>query len=133
MSYRKDITAAGVGLALALFGTHMWVFQSYLSSRPTGPVPGQGLLRELSNHGHKFYVSDVEATGLALLWLAFLVSILLVGSIGMELSKSDRVPTVRSSTTIACSLLISIGVIYLLGWPIAAFAVSHGASLNFGM
>jgi hypothetical protein len=111
----------------------MWMFQSYLSSRPTRPAPDQGLVRAPSNHGHYFYVSDTEATGLALLWLAFLVSILVVGSIAIGLSKSDRAPTVRSSTIIGCSLLISVGAIDLLGWPIAALAVSHGASLNFGM
>jgi len=133
MSFRKDIAAAGVGLALAFFGTHMWMFQSYLSSSPTRAVPDQGVVRALNNHGHYFYVSDTEATGLSLLWLAFLVSGLVVGSLVVRLSKSDRAPTVRSSTIIAGSLLISIGAIYLLGRPIAAFAVSHGASLNFGM
>jgi len=133
MSFRKDITAAVVGLALAFFGTHMWLFQSYLSSSPTSAVPDQGLVHALNNHGHYFYVSDTEATGLSLLWLAFLVSGLVVGSLAIRLSKSDRAPSVRSSTIIACSLLISIGAIYLLGWPTATFAVSHGLSLNFGM
>jgi hypothetical protein len=69
--------------------------------------------------------------GLALLWLAFLVSILLVGSIAIGLAKPDRVPTLRSSTIIACSALISVGAIYLWGLSIAAFAVAHEVILNF--
>lgn len=133
MSLRKDMAAAGTGLTLAVFGTHMWLFQSYLSSRPTKPAPDQGMVQALNNHGHYFYVTNIEATGLALLWLTFLVGILILGSIVIKLPKPDRAPTVRSSTIIACSVLICVGAIYLLGWPIATFAVSHAFSLNFGM
>jgi hypothetical protein len=131
MSFRKDFAAAGVGLALAIFGVHMWMFQSYLSSHPTIPIPDRGFVHALNNHGHHVYLTDTEATGLALLWLAFLVSILPVGSIAIGLAKPDRAPTVRSSTIIACSVLISIGAIYLWGPSIAVFAVSHEVILNF--
>lgn len=132
-SFRKDSVATGVGLALAIFGTHMWMFHSYLASHPTIPIPDRGFVHAINNHGYHVYLTDTEATGLALLWLAFLVSILLVGSIAIRLAKSDRVPTVRSITIIACSVLISIGAIYLWGLSIAAFAVSHEVILNFGL
>ena len=129
ISFRKDIGAAGVGFCLAVFGTHMWIFQSYSSTHPTIPVPDRGFVHSLNNHGHHVYLTDTEATGLALLWLAFLVGILSVGSIG--LTHAERVATVQSSTIIACSVLIFIAAIYLGGSSMAAFAVSHGIILNF--
>jgi hypothetical protein len=66
-----------------------------------------------------------------LLWLAFLVGILSIGSTTVGLTPAERVATVRSSTIIACSVLIFIAAIYLWGSSIAAFAVSHGIILNF--
>jgi hypothetical protein len=131
MSFRKDIGAAGVGFSLAVFGTHMWMFQSYSSSHPTTPIPDRGFVHSLNNHGHHVYLTDTEATGLALLWLAFLVGILFVGSIAIGLTSAERVATVRSSTIIACSVSIFIAAIYLWGSSMAAFAVSHGIILNF--
>ena len=131
ISFRKDIGAAGVGFCLAVFGTHMWMFHSYSSTHPTISVPDQGFVHSLNNHGHYVYLTDTEATGLALLWLAFLVGILSVGSIAIGLTHAERVATVRSSTIIACSVLIFIAAIYLRGSSMAAFAVSHGLTLNF--
>ena len=109
----------------------MWMFQSYFSSHPRMPIPDQGFVHALNNHGAYVYLRDAEATGLALLWLAFLVSFLLWGSIAVGLSAVDRSPTKRSSAIIACSTLVSVGAIYLLGQPIVASAVSHGLILNF--
>jgi hypothetical protein len=129
--FRKDMAAAGVGFSLAVFGTHMWMFQSYSSSHPTIPIPDRGFVHSLNNHGHHVYLTDTEATGLALLWLAFLVGILSIGSTTVGLTPAERVATVRSSTIIACSVLIFIAAIYLWGSSIAAFAVSHGIILNF--
>jgi hypothetical protein len=109
----------------------MWMFQSYSSTHPTIPVPDRGFVHSLNNHGHYVYLTDTEATGLALLWLGFLVGILSVGSIAIGLTHAERVPTVRSSTIIACSVLIFVAAIYLWGSSMAAFAVSHGIILNF--
>ena len=129
MSWRKDIGAVGVGFALAVFGTHSWMFQSYSSSHPTIPIPDRGYVYSLNNHGHHVYLTDTEATGLALLWLVFLIAILAVGSTAIGLTNAERAGTVRSSTIIACSVLIFIAAIYLSGSSMAAFAVSHGVIL----
>jgi hypothetical protein len=128
---RKDIVAVGSGFAIAAFGTRMWVFQSYVSSHPKIPIPDQGFVHALNNHGSHVYLTDVEATGLALLWITFLASILLWGPIAIRLTKTDRIATRRSSIIIACSSVVSVGAIYLLGQSIAAFAVSYGVILNF--
>jgi hypothetical protein len=95
------------------------------------PIPDQGLVHAINNHGSHVYLTDTEVTGLALLWIAFLVGVLLWGIIAIGLAESDRVATARSSTILACSTLVSVGAIYFVGQSIAAFAVSHGVILNF--
>jgi hypothetical protein len=130
-SLRKDIAAAGSGFSIAAFGTRLWISQSYLSSHPRMPIPDQGLVHAINNHGSHVYLTDTEVTGLALLWIAFLVGVLLWGIIAIGLAESDRVATARSSTILACSTLVSVGAIYFVGQSIAAFAVSHGVILNF--
>jgi hypothetical protein len=130
-SSRKDIAAAGSGFSIAAFGTRLWISQSFLSSHPRMPIPDQGLVYAINNHGSHVYLTDTEVTGLALLWIAFLVSVLLSGIIAIGLAESDRVATARSTTILACSTLVPVGAIYLVGQSMAAFAVSHGAILNF--
>jgi hypothetical protein len=130
-SLRKDLVAAGSGFSIAAFGTRLWISQSYLSSHPRMPIPDQGLVYAINNHGSHVYLTDTEVTGLALLWIAFLVSVLLWGIIAIGLAESDRIATARSTTILACSTLVSLGAICLAGQSIAAFAVSHGVILNF--
>jgi hypothetical protein len=95
------------------------------------PIPDQGLVHAINNHGSHVYLTDTEVTGLALLWITFLVSVLFWGIIAIGLAESDRVATARSTAILACSTLVSVGAIYLAGPSIAAFAVSHGVILNF--
>src|SRR4051812_42447168 len=130
-SLRKDIAAAGSGFSIAAFGKRLWISQSYLSSHPRMPISDQGLVYAINKHGSHVFLTDTEVTGLALLWIAFLVSVLLWGMIAIGSAESDRVATARSSTILACSTLVSVGAIYFVGKSIAAFAVSHGVILNF--
>ena len=95
------------------------------------PIPDRGFVHALNNHGGHVYMTDAEVTGLALLWIIFLVSILLWGIIAIGLAETERVATVRSNTILACSTVVSVGAIYLVGPSTAAFAVSHGIILNF--
>jgi hypothetical protein len=52
----------------------MWLFFAYFDSRPRVPKPELGLIHALNNHGSYVFISDTEATGLALLTYAFLVA-----------------------------------------------------------
>jgi hypothetical protein len=128
-SSKSDVGAALVALALASFGTHLWIFHSYFSSHPRWPIAEGGFVYALNNHGSHVYVTDREVTGLGLLSLTFLISILVVGIVvgRTELAKA----TTRSTTIIACSLPLYIGAIYFFGQSIASFFVSHGIILIF--
>jgi hypothetical protein len=64
---RIDIADAAVALFPSGWITYFWIFFSYFSSHPTKPNAELGLVRALANHGSYVYVSDAEATGLALL------------------------------------------------------------------
>jgi hypothetical protein len=127
---RNDITSAITGLGAASFGTHLWLFLAYVSSHPRQPDTELGFTHALSYHGAYVYVTDAEATGLALLLIAFFVSIVLAGVLTRRGERDFASSTAREKIIFACSLLIYTGAIYLAGRSMANFAVSHGIILH---
>src|SRR5258708_7339357 len=125
-----DLASAMTALALASFGTNIWLFYAYFSSHPKRPDAGLGFIYALNNHGSYVYLTDAETTGRGLLWISFFVCFLLAGlarSGGTDLVNL----TARLKIVFACSLLFYIGGIYLWGRSIANFAVYHGVILHF--
>jgi hypothetical protein len=126
---RNDLASSIGALGLVSFGINLWLFYAYYSSHPKQPDVGHGFTHPLNNHGSYVYLTDTEATGLYLLLLAFLISILLAGLI--RHGGSDPASTSpRMKIIFACSLVIYTLVICLAGPSIANFAVSHGIVLN---
>jgi hypothetical protein len=126
---RNDIASAFVALGVASFGAHLWLFLAYVSSHPRQPDAELGFIHALSYHGY-VYVTDAEATGLVLLWIAFFISLLLEGVIARRGEPDVTGSTARMKIVFACSLLICTGAIYLAGRPMTNFAVSHGIVLH---
>jgi hypothetical protein len=129
---RNDVTSAITGLGAASFGTHLWLFLAYVSSHPRQPDAELGFIHALTYHGSNIYVTDAEATGLALLWIAFFVSIILAGILTRrgERDFAGATSTEREKIIFAGSLLIYTAAIYLAGQSMANFAVSHGIILH---
>jgi hypothetical protein len=124
---RNDIASAFVALGVASFGAHLWLFLAYVSSHPRQPDAELGFVHALSYHGY-VYVTDAEATGLVLLWIAFFVSLVLEGVIARRGDVTGS--TARMKIIFASSLLICTGAIYLEGRSMTNFAVSHGIILH---
>lgn len=127
---RNDISSAIIGLGAASFGTHLWLFLAYVSSHPRLPDTELGFTHALSYHGSNIYVTDAEATGLALLLIAFFFSIVLAAILTRRGERELASSTAREKIIFACSLLIYTGAIYLAGRSMANFVVSHGIILH---
>src|SRR5665213_2329562 len=104
-SVRYDIAATMLAFGFASFGTHVWIFLSYFSSHPKLPNVEEGFVHALNNHGSHVYVTDAEATGLGLLWLAFFLGILCGGLICPRPHPASA--PLRLKIIFACSLLLS--------------------------
>jgi hypothetical protein len=58
---RNDIATVFFALCPASFGSYLWLFYRYCSTRPSRPQPEPGFVHALNNHGSYVYISDVES------------------------------------------------------------------------
>jgi hypothetical protein len=149
-SSRNEIATAAAALCPASFGAHLWLFYKYFSSHPTRPDVESGFVYQLNNHGAYVYVSNMEATGLALLWMAFFVGLFLLFIVAPKdfilpspemprwityvggIAKTDLAnPTPKLKVIFLCSLVFYVVVIWLAGPSIVGLFVSHGVVLHF--
>jgi hypothetical protein len=146
---RNCIAAAVVALCPASFGTFLWLFFGYFSSRPSQPHPELGLVYALNNHGSYVYVSASESTGLAMLMIAFVVGFFAtiaivpkkvilpppgtprwITRISAQFDILIGTPKRRLMIVFYCALICYLAIIYLAGPSIAEFVVSHGVILR---
>lgn len=145
---RNQLATATFALCFASFGTYLWLFFSYFSSRPRQPHPELGLVHVLNNHGSYVYISAAESTGLAMLMIAFFVGFCLTFAIvpkeailpppgtprwltyvSAQYNTDLAEPTRRLKAIFCCALISYLGIFYLAGSSIADFVVRHGVIL----
>jgi hypothetical protein len=148
-SIRNDIASTVAALCPATFGTFLWLFSSYFSSRPKEPRPDLGLTQALNNHGAHVYLSNSESTGLALLMAAFLAGLLLtivivpkrfspappgsprwLAHVSGAFDTDLRNPSLRLKLIFLCSLALYVAVIFFAGKRIVDLLVSHRVVLR---
>jgi hypothetical protein len=146
---RNCIAAAVVALCPASFGTFLWLFFGYFSSRPSQPHPELGLVYALNNHGSYVYISTTESTGLAMLMIAFVVGFFVtiaivpkeailpppgtprwITRISAQFDIFIGTPKRRLMIIFYCALICYLAIIYVAGPSIAEFVVSHGVILR---
>jgi hypothetical protein len=146
-SFRTDVALATAALCAASFATDLWLFFTYLGSRPAKPNAALGFVHALNNHGSYVYLTDTESTGLVLL-----MNVFIAGAIGtfVILPKDPTLapsgtarwlthfyaaradldnPTPRQKAVFLCSLVFCLAVIWLAGPMIVRFMVSRGIVL----
>jgi hypothetical protein len=128
---RNEIASAASALCPASFGVYLWLFFSYFSSHPTKPNADAGFVYQLNNHGSYVYLSSTEATGLALLWVAFFAGFSSVLIAGGVVQTDLTNPTPKLKAIFLFSLVFCVAVIWLAGRSIADFFVSHGIIFHF--
>jgi hypothetical protein len=147
---RNRIATAILALCPASFGTSLWLFFTYFSSRPRQPRPELGLVYALNNHGSYVYISATESTGLAMLGIAFIVAFFAafaivpkkailappgtpqwVTRISGQFNTDLGTPTRLLVAIFCCAVICYLAIIYLAGPFIAEFMVSRGVILRF--
>lgn len=123
---KSSIAATCVALCQASFFSQLWLFFSYhYSTLPKTPQPELGRIYQSSNHGSLVYLTGAEATGLSLLWVAFVVGFVLFGV--MVTSRWVPKELGREQYLIMAVAVISwLAIIAFEGPYVVAIAVSHG-------
>jgi hypothetical protein len=137
---RDYIAAACLGIFTAGFLSLLWVSSDYGLNRPRHPQSEARRVYPLNNHGTNTYITDVEATGLGLLFCSLIAAF---GSALAVVTKGNRPPDGKLPTGLddpsrkqylvglaACGCYLAIITIW--GHQIAAFAVSRGIILSLG-
>jgi len=149
---RNYIAAMAQGVFVASFGTFILLVFFYTSlSRPKVPQPELGIVHRLNQHGFYGYLSDAESTGLSLLAMVCFASFLLAFAIvpkkfdlpppetprwlmyvgGTARFDLGNVSPQLLKAVFLCSLILSLGLIFLWGHAIADFPVSKGIILQY--
>jgi hypothetical protein len=148
-STRNDIASAAIALCPVSFSVRLYLFYSYLSSRPRSPNSELGFVRPLNNHGSYVYLTDVESTGLALLFIAFFAGFALalaivpkdfvlppsgtpkwITHLGATFRHDLSHPSRRLVNIFLFSAALYLTAIILIGNSIASFVVSQGFVLD---
>jgi hypothetical protein len=147
---RNDLASVFIAICVVSFGVFLWLFFSYFSSHPAGPKPELGITYPLSNHGSYVYLTAVETTGLALLIVLFVVSLLMalafvpkkfvldssktnrwLSSIGGAAMTALTFPSSRLKVIFVASVSLSLVGISVFGRIISEYLVSKGLVLHF--
>jgi hypothetical protein len=143
-SVRYDVVSSIGALAVACFGTGLFLYFSYFDSHPAAPNSALGLVNALNNHGSYVYISDTEWVGLSLLHMVFFACGVSIYAIlpkdptlappdtprwiahSFYVAKTDTVKTPpRLKAIFLCSIVFYLAVIYLAGPLIVQLLVSH--------
>jgi hypothetical protein len=133
---RNYIAAACLGIVLMSFASFGWLFFQYQSSRPRQQQLEVGRVHPLRNGRAAVYLTDIEATGLALLAGAaiagFVLTVLIVPKgnymIGRKIPTGLDNPTGRQYSAVLIAGACELTIIAIWGHQIVAWAVSNGIS-----
>jgi hypothetical protein len=115
-----------MALCQASFFSQLWLFFSYhYSVLPKTPEPELGRIYQSSNHGSLVYLTGSEASGLSLLWVAFVVGFVLVG-VMVTSGWIPKDPGRQEYLVMAVALIGWFATIVFGGPYVLAFTVSHG-------
>jgi hypothetical protein len=147
-SVRNDLASVAFAINAASFVTHFWLFFSYLSSRPSHPIPELGLLYGLNNHGSHVYLTATETTGLHLLFglalWTFLAGFVIVPKdpvlpppgtpnwllyVGGTATTDLARPSARLKAIFLFSFILWLGMIHFAGPSIVSSVVRQGIIL----
>jgi hypothetical protein len=148
-SVRNAIASAIIALCPVSFCARSYLFDTYLSSRPRSPNLDLGFVQPLNSHGTYVYLTDVEATGMEMLRIAFFTGFLLaiaivpkdfvlpprgtpkwVTYVGAAFKHDLGNPSLRLWMIFLCSTAVYLAVVTLAGNSIARFIVSRGIILD---
>jgi hypothetical protein len=146
---RTRAAAAIIGAAPASFVVQMWLFFSYFESRPKEPHPELDLVHALNNHGSYVFISDAEATGLALLMYVFIIAFGLtilivpkefklpppgtprwVTKVNASFKTGLEKPSTELTLIFLGSMTFTAAAIWFSGPAIVHFFVTHGLVLH---
>jgi len=146
MKLRIGAMFALMAVCVASFTSRMWLFFNYMSVRPRNPMPVHGFVRQMSNHGAFYYITDVESAGLDLLMDTFIVAFVCMliaaplrlrsgpqgalrwtmygdGTFGME---SECLYDFRNKVIFVLAILLMYSVIYFFGNELTQLSMSWG-------
>jgi len=141
---RWDIIAAAMGVAFASFGYFLFLWFSFMNSQPRNPVPAQGLIYPMNNHGGYYYLSAEQVTQLSMPHIIF-AAILVLGFTGAFLFKIPLTPVrapwekytvypqgmaIGTPKIFYVSFVIFFTAWWLLSPHVASFLVSKGIILT---